>query len=94
MAKKRKFQVMKRVTRNTELDPLFGKSNSFLVSDPAKAKDIEAKYGKSGTHDVHVMEDERTPHWQGTEGGLHHWTFGYSRRYAANYERIFGKAKQ
>jgi hypothetical protein len=66
MTKKRKFIVMPR-EKNVVLDGItterahreFNGKTYLHVDDPGEARDIDLKYGKQGTQEVFVAEDEQ-----------------------------------
>jgi len=77
----------------------FGRKTAQWVDDPAIAQEIDATYGRKGSGDVWVEQDENLE-WHennggGTDGrhrGIHHYTFGPMTSQAADdfwkrYER-------
>jgi hypothetical protein len=77
----------------------FRRRSGFYVSDPAEAREIEQKYGKKGTKDVNVVEDDRAA-WhinadRSTDGNhaTHHYTFGPTASYAAAWEAFEKRRK-
>ena len=103
MPKQRRFMVAKRVTKDLDIEvggqkrkfwsERGGKADFFYESDPAKAAEIDAKYGKGGTGDVWVKEHDRAEWWANTKDGshLHTYTFGSTKSFRDGWEKIFGK---
>jgi len=103
MTPKRRFMVMKRTSTPLRIDTgrgrrktwreNGGKADFFYVSSESEARDIDALYGSKGTQDVWVKEHGQASHDASYHPGPgQNFFFGApaSRRYAENYERIFG----
>lgn len=109
MAKKKKFAVYAR-SKEAALHGFdtsrghrdFGKTSVLYVSDPSEAKEIDQTYGKKGTMDLYVHEDDQYERalnaetWDVKDGQvktLHHYTFGSTSYYADAWEAFEKRRK-
>lgn len=89
MAKKKRYIVVPRTPGVMETGLKTGKGKldfkgktATWVSDPAEAKEIETQYGRKGSGDVWVAQDENLEwhehhdgHTDGRKVSIHHYTF-------------------
>lgn len=90
-----KDAVLNGIQTSQGLKEFHGKTAMYVDQD--MASEIETEHGLKGSGEVFTMEDDRvTTHVRDNEGeiqGVHHYHFGYSRTFAQNWEKIFGKAR-
>lgn len=99
MAKKKRYIVVAREGNVVDNGLTLGdKHVSFhgktakSITDPALARDIDSTHGLKADGKVWVAQDERFEHSENYHpDSVHKYFWGANRKYAAGWERIFGK---